>query len=86
MVPHSVRQLLKITETKDNAIYSTEDLGLWYIPLGGSTSERATMAKQLGGDEWVSPSTTWCIQNNKGLIRTFEHPGVYKVGWEVEPY
>ena len=79
MVPHSVRQLLKITATKDNAIYETEDLGLWYIPLEGNTADKTSIARELGGDEWVSPSTTWCIQHNAELIRVFETSGIYKV-------
>ena len=71
-VVHSIQELQKITE------YKTKSLGFWYVPMDkGLIAWKKAFAEKLGGDQWDSPSTTWCIQHDKYLIRTFAVIGCY---------
>ena len=79
LVAHSIRELIKVTEIKDAGVYKTKSLGLWYIPLGTGGPDKQIMAEQLGGDEWASPSTTWCLTHNKDLFQVFEAAGFYQI-------
>ena len=78
MIAHSVRELIKVTEVIDSAIFRTKSLGLWYIPLGNEGPEKEKMAKELGGDTWGSPSTSWCMKHNNEIFRSFPVAGCYK--------
>jgi len=80
MIAHSVRELIKITEEKGGSVYKTKSLGLWYIPLESEGPDKKAMARNLGGDEWGSPSTIWCIQHDGDLVRTFAVEGCYPIG------
>ena len=79
MIAHSVRELIKVTEVIDSSIFRTKSLGLWYIPLGDEGLEKEEMAKELGGNTWGSPSSSWCMKHNDRLIRGFEVAGYYEV-------
>ena len=75
----SVRELIKVTEVIDSSIFRTKSLGLWYIPLGNEGPKKEDMAKELGGNEWGSPSSLWCMKHNADLIRGFEVAGFYQI-------
>ena len=79
MIMHAVRELWKITEIRHGDIYGTKSLGLWYVPLDTNmaTSSMAT-AKELGGDQWGSPSTSWCRTHNNDIFRAFKVAGYYR--------
>ena len=83
MIVHSVRELIKVTEHKGGSVYKTESLGLWYIPIESEGPDKKTRARDLGGDEWVSPSSTWCFTHNKDVMRGFEVAGYYPIGVEI---
>ena len=78
-IVHSPRELIKITQMKDGAIYSTKSLGLWYVPLGSEGENKEDMAKDLGGDEWGSPSTSWYRKHNDDIFRAFPVAGYYQI-------
>ena len=47
-IVHSPRELIKITQMKDGAIYSTRSLGLWYVPMGTNfKNDLITKAKEF---------------------------------------
>ena len=79
LVAHSIRELIKVTEIKDAGVYKTKSLGLWYIPLGTGGPDKKGMAEQLGGHEWASPSTSWCMTHNADLFQGFEVAGFYPI-------
>jgi hypothetical protein len=79
LVAHSIRELIKVIEIKDTGVYRTKSLGFWYIPLGPGESDKQVMAEQLGGDEWASPSTSWCLTHNADLFQAFEVAGFYPI-------
>ena len=81
-IVHSPRELIKITQMKDGAVYSTKSLGLWYVPLGSEGTNKEAMAKELGGDEWGSPSTSWCMKHNDEIFQGFTVAGYYKIEQE----
>jgi hypothetical protein len=78
-IVHSPRELIKITKIKDSAIYSTKSLGLWYVPLGSKGTNKEEMAKELGGNEWSSPSASWYTTHNDEVFRTFPVAGFYQI-------
>ena len=74
---HSIRELVEIVEWRDDSVYKTRAVGLWYIPLGVEPEEGRLAARRLGGHEWGSTSTRWSESHIDDLFKRFPERGYY---------
>ena len=73
---HVARILYKVTKWKDNSIYATQAMGLYYIPLGTEHIEEKRIAEGLGGWDFNNLSTKDMEDFDK-CFKRFPEAGVY---------
>ena len=73
---HTARIPYKVTKWKDNSIYATQSMGLYYIPLGTEPIEEKRIAEELRGFDFNNLSTKDMEDFNK-CFKRFPEAGVY---------